>query len=115
VGNIFKLKHLTCKHEEGCGYTNRNPHDCPFAYSFSCAFRTTTFSRIHSPLASPNETPGLFYVRYFTNASRVLVLFENRENAEKFASLIRNNSVVITSDGTHADVLMKGERFSQRY
>ena len=60
-----------------------------------------------TPLIFPNETPGLFYVRYFTNASRVLVLFENRENAEKFASFIRNNSVVITSDGTHADVLMK--------
>ena len=62
-----------------------------------------------TPLTFPNETPSLFYVRYFTNASRVLVLFENRENAEKFASFIRNNSVVITSDGTHADVLMKRE------
>ncbi len=66
-----------------------------------------------APLTFPNETPGLFYVRYFTNASRVLLLFEKRENAEKFASFIQNSSVVITSDGTHADVLMKREVLSK--
>ncbi len=60
-----------------------------------------------SPLTFSNEAPDLFYVRYFTNASRVLVLFEDRENAEKFTSFIRNNSVVIISEGMHADVLMK--------
>ncbi len=66
-----------------------------------------------TPLAFSNETPNLFYVRYFTNASKVIVLFENKENAEKFASFIQNSSVVITSDGMHADVLMKREALAK--
>lgn len=59
------------------------------------------------PLTFSNETPDLSYVRYFTNASRVLVLFEEGENAEKFVSFVGNNSIVIISTGIYADVLMK--------
>ena len=60
-----------------------------------------------TPLAFSNENPDLFYAKYFTNASKVIVFFGNKDNAEKFASFVQNNSVVVISYGTYADVLMK--------